>query len=289
MNVDLLKMLCAVPSLTYHEDAMVQFLVDLVSHNETRYGRCWTDKHKNVFVVKGCASYRPCVAAHIDTVQPLRPVVIYEKQGRIQATDTTGLRVGFGADDKSGVFTCLELLEQSDNIAAAFFAAEECGCVGARNADSAFFSEVGYVIEFDCPSRGLLSYSVGGVQLFEDQGEFIQTAFPALQHHGVTQWQRHPFTDVLAVRTRFPISCLNLASGYYNWHAHDEYIKLSDTAAMIRAAADVIDVLGERHYPFACGEDSKGETLLEVTGLNVPRDLDLHEETPVTFANMPVV
>ena len=74
---------------------------------------------------------------------------------------------------KAGVFICLELLERFDNIAVALFAAEEAGCVGSRNADPKFFERVGCVIEFDCPGRGLVSYTSGGVRLFENGGDFI--------------------------------------------------------------------------------------------------------------------
>jgi hypothetical protein len=279
MNVKLLKRICEVPTQTYHEDAMVKFLMDFVSSNESRYGRCWTDQYKNVFIVKGTGQYLPCVAAHIDTVQSLAAVTVREENGRIIAVGAEGQRVGFGADDKSGVFICLELLEQFDNIAVAFFAAEEVGCVGARNADKRFFEQVGYVVEFDCPSWGLMSYTVSGEQLFANHGEFIRTAFPVLQNHGITQWQRHPYTDVMAVRQRFPISCLNLASGYYNWHQVSEYIKLSDTAAMLVAAADIIDVFGPHAYPFNKRHGwATGQTLLEVTQLNVPKDNELCEE-----------
>lgn len=75
---------------------------------------------------------------------------------------------------------CLELLERFDNIAVALFAAEEVGCVGSRNADPEFFERVGYVVEFDCPGRGLVSYTSGGVRLFQNDGDFIKTALPVM-------------------------------------------------------------------------------------------------------------
>ena len=51
---------------------------------------------------------------------------------------------------------------------------------------------VGYLIEFDCPSKGLVSYTSGGVRLFANDGDFIQRAAPVMVKYSLNQWQHHP-------------------------------------------------------------------------------------------------
>ena len=267
MNLNLLKKLCAVPSRTYHEDQMVRFLMDLiVQGGDARFGHCWRDRHNNVFVIKGNAQFYPCVAAHIDTVHPLRTVHIQQEDDVLKA-EFRGKQVGFGADDKGGVYICLELLQKFENIAVAFFASEEFACQGSRKADLSFFTKVGYMLEFDCPSRGLFSYTCGGRRLFENDGQFIKTALPVLKQHGVVYWQNHPYTDVMAVRERTTLSCMNLSCGYYNWHDSHEYLRLSDTAASLKMAADLIEALDSLRYDFYRVDNAP--PLIEIGCLNV--------------------
>lgn len=152
----------------------------------------------------------------------------------------------------------------------AFFATEELGCRGSYGADLRVFDHMGYLLEFDCPSRGLFSYTSSGMRLFENQGEFIHTALPVLLKHGMTEWQNHPYTDVMAVRKRTTLSCMNLSCGYYNWHAKDEYVRLSDTEAMLAMAIELVGALGARRYDFdAAKEDAASPPLLEVKPLRV--------------------
>ena len=237
---------------------------------EGRRGRCWSDQHNNVYILKGDAELYPCVAAHTDTVHPMREVKIIEQDGMLVGFDDQGRRVGIGADDKSGVYICLELLEQFQNIAVAFFAGEELCCRGAYAADPAFFEKVGYVVAFDGPARGLVSYTAGGVRLFQNDGDFIRRALPVLNRHGAVNWQRHPFTDVMALRERFTFSCMNLSCGYYNWHASDEFLKLEDTAAAVEMGHDLLEALGERRYDYDRSQPEAPEPPVEVTGLTLP-------------------
>ncbi len=246
---------------------MVRFLVNhLARHGAAlRSTRIVEDCNNNVFIRKGHAPYLPCVAAHLDTVHPLRPVKIVEQDGVLLGVDEHGQRAGIGADDKAGVFICLELLERFDNIDAALFAAEEVGCHGAYHAPAEWFRDVGYVIEFDSPG-GASSYTCGGIQLFADHGEFIREAAPILASHGLNRWHRHTATDVVALRRRFGVSCLNLPCGYYNAHSPREYVVLDEVEAALAAGGDLVRALGCRRYPFDANEAESGLPLAEVTG-----------------------
>ena len=270
MRLDLLKQILAVPTCSRQEDRMVAFLTAYVKQGgEQQRGHCWVDDHKNVFIVKGRADYFRCVAAHIDSVHSPKQVEIVQQDGILFGLDANGQRAGIGADDKAGVFVYLELLERFDDIAVALFAAEEIGCVGAYHAPAAWFMDVGYVIEFDCPGRGLVSYSSSGTRLFANGGEFIQTAAPVMQAHGLTRWQHHPYTDVMALRRRFDFSCLNLSCGYYNWHRADEYLVLDEVEAAVAAGTDLVRALGSRRYLFGADDHDNALPLQEVTGLQL--------------------
>lgn len=270
MRLDLLKRLLAVPSYSRQEGRMVEFLVEHVrQRGKERCGEIVTDECNNVFIRKGGPGVVPCVAAHIDTVHPLRSVKIVERDGVLVGFDEHGQRTGIGGDDKVGVFVCLELLEHFDHIAVALFAAEEIACVGAKLAPAAWFEDVGCVVEFDCPGRGLVSYTSNGTRLFANGGEFIQTAAPVLQAHGLTHWQHHPYSDVMALRQRFGFSCLNLSCGYRNWHCSDEHVVIEEVEAAINAGKALISTLGCRAYPFAGEAEDAAAPMFAVTDLQL--------------------
>ena len=291
MRVELLNQLLLLPSSSHHEQAVVEFIVRHVESMGPRSGvRCWVDAHNNVYITKGDAEFLPCVAAHIDTVHRSAPACIVQHGGLLVGFDESGRRTGIGGDDKAGVFICLELLERFDNIAVALFAAEEVGCVGARNADPKFFERVGCVIEFDCPGRGLVSYTSGGMRLFQNDGEFITTALPVMCRHGALQWQHHPFSDVKAIGGRFGLSCLNVSAGYYNWHRHDEFVKLADVEHALAFGTDLVRALGHRRYEFDSSVPDLAEPAVPVTGLNLdllmnPFDWNRKTNTPFDPTN----
>ena len=64
----------------------------------------------------------------------MTPVQIIQQDGMLIGFNKYGQRSGMGADDKAGVFICLELLERMDNVAVALFAAEEATGVRDRRA-----------------------------------------------------------------------------------------------------------------------------------------------------------
>ena len=270
MRLNLLKNLMAVPTCSRQEHGLVEFIVQHVrQRGAQRCGEVVTDEWNNIFIRKGGGGQVPCVAAHLDSVHPLRPIKIVRQGGILFGVDEMGRRSGIGADDKLGVFVCLELLERFDYIAVALFAAEEIGCLGARHAPADWFKDVGYVIEFDCPGKGVVSYSCGGIRLFANDDEFMQAAVPVLKAYGLTRWQAHPYTDVMVLRKRFNFSCLNLACGYYNLHRSDEYIVLEEAVAAVNAGEALIKALGCRSYLFDAEADDLAKPLFAVTGLQI--------------------
>lgn len=275
VRLNLLKQVLAVPTCSRQEGQMVEFIVEHVRQRGAKHcGEITTDAWNNVFIRKGGPGIVPCVAAHIDTVHPMKPVRIEQQNGMLVGFDEHGQRTGIGADDKAGVFLCLELLERFDNIVVVLFAQEEIGYVGAQHAQPEFFKRVGCVLEFDAPANGLVSYTSGGVRLFRNDGDFIRAAMPVLAQFGFVHFQHHPFTDVKAVRQRFALSCLNLSAGYYNWHARDEYVKLADVENALAMATELIPALGERRYDDNGNQPDHAEPPVEVTGLRIPTETE---------------
>jgi len=249
---------------------MVQFVKDYAATipNTTVVA----DRYNNVMIKRGTASFYPCVSAHIDSVQPIeRKYAVEQMNGFLVGIAKNGTRVGFGADDKTGVYICLEMLRRFDNIAVALFSAEEIGCQGASKIEPAFFDNVGYLIEFDCPAHDMMSYSSGGQRLFANNDEFIKTAYPVLQQRGISKWQDHPYSDVMMLRKRFDFSCLNLSSGYYNWHQKDELVKIADTANSLEMAEELVRALGEKQYTFRRGEIDESAPIVPISKLVWPK------------------
>jgi len=270
MNIERFKQVLAVPTQSMREDQLVEFIR---AQAAARPGVvCTVDIYNNVFLKKGNAAFLPCVAAHIDSIQPVdRFFRIVQRNGTLVGVDHKNLRVGFGGDDKAGVYICLELLDRFSDIAVAFFAAEEIGCRGAFSADEKMFDNIGYVLEFDCPGRDMFSYTNSGVRLFDNDGDFIKTSFPVLNKWGVNKWQHHPFTDVMALRKRFNFSCMNLPSGYYNWHQPNECVKISDTDNSLEMATELINCLGAVQYDYTHDILEESSPLVPVTSLTFPK------------------
>jgi tripeptide aminopeptidase len=266
MRTDLLKELLAVQTCSTEEERMVEFLV---AHCKAAGYDVYSDKSKNVYVTKGQAEWYPAVAAHIDTVQRFADIEVKlagDNNDRFVGFKAgTEERRGIGADCKTGVFVCLELLAVLPTLKVAFFAMEEIGCGGARQSDPTFFKNIGYLLEFDCPSKNMMSYTSSGVRLFDNDGPFINAALPVLQAYDV-KWQHHPFTDVSVIRPMYNMSCMNLASGYYNWHADTEFAYLPDVQNAIAMGIELIAALGNENYPFK-GDNAKPK--VAVTSLAV--------------------
>jgi tripeptide aminopeptidase len=263
---ELLVELLAVPSLYRNEDVMASFLQKQCEADGFR--AVIDPKTKNVYAVKGFAENYPCLASHIDTVQRHKKVeIVAHKDGRITGIDiATNRQTGIGADCKTGIFTCLEIARRLPAVKLALFACEEIGMIGAYQSDPKFFKDVGYVVEFDCPSRNLASYTSGGTRLFDNQGNFIRTALTVLDDYGV-EFQYHPFTDVKAVVERYRVQCLNLSSGYYNWHCDDEFAFIPDIKNAIEMGERLIKALGCTRYEHL---RTDVEPLMEVNRLRVP-------------------
>ena len=271
-NLDFLKEVLSVPTSTYNEDLMIQFLQNWLTEKNIQN---YTDSHGNVYATKKIQEvpddfYYPCVISHTDTVHGLGSINIREEQLRnaqgklklsLKAYDDNGGPTGIGGDDKCGVFACLSLLEKMPYLKAAFFVSEETGCHGSRRADKSFFHDVGYAIQFDAPENWMITEKCFGQILFDRNTEFFQACDEVLTEGMIAEDMRymvHPYTDVYALRGQFDFSCINFSIGYYDYHSKNEYVVVEDVFNGIDMGKKMIEKLGNKlHYKSAVSNNSR--------------------------------
>lgn len=263
-SLDLLKEVLSVPTKTYQEDLMVEFITNWLKENNIEY---FVDKHKNVYATKQESFlipetfYFPCVISHTDTVHNIDTINVVEEEKlnaqnkikpSLKAYNNQGKPTGIGGDDKCGVFACLTLLKELPYLKAAFFVSEETGCHGSRKANEKFFSNVGYAIQFDAPENWMVTEKCFGQILFDRDTEFFEACDSVLTESMVKEdmeYMVHPYTDVYALRGKFDFSCINFSIGYYNYHTREEYVVIEDVYNGIQMGKKMIEKLGYKlHY-----------------------------------------
>lgn len=261
-DLDHLKEVLSVPTVTYNEEQMVLYICDWLTKNDIEF---YVDGYLNVYATKGGLSednsYYPCVISHTDTVHNIDTINIREEELpnaqkeiklALKAYNDNGEPTGIGGDDKCGVFACLTLLKELPVVKAAFFVSEETGCHGSRRADKEFFKNVGYVIQFDAPENWMISETCSGQVLFDRDSEFFTKCDQVLSESMVNEdmdYMTHPYTDVYAIRKDFDVSCINFSIGYYNYHTKNEYVVVEDVFNGIDIGKKMIELLGYNlHY-----------------------------------------
>ena len=257
----LLKDVLSVPTKTYNEEKMIEFLTNWLKTNGYDY---YVQDNGNIYVTKTTDEvnedfYYPCVVAHTDTVHEIDTINIQEVdlpnyQGEIKPSlmsfNDEGIQTGIGGDDKAGIFACLVLLQELPNIKVAFFVSEETGCHGSFAADDEFFKDVGYAIQFDAPGNWMVSEYCSGTQLFSRDSEFFEVCQEIIHEtfEGREIFQRHPYTDVMALKQKYDFSCINFAIGYYNYHTSKEYVVIDEVYNGIETGKRIIEKLGPRKH-----------------------------------------
>jgi putative aminopeptidase FrvX len=265
-HYQLLKEVLGVQTKTYEETRMIAFLTHYLDQRGYIY---YLDHKRNIYVTKGEAQVYPCVLAHTDTVHNIGTMRVVEIQGRrpqseymnqqfndveprlmLTGRDARGNPSGIGGDDKCGVYVCLRLLEEMDNLKVAFFVSEETGCHGSKEADPEFFQNVGYAIQFDAPGNSIVTEFCSGVRLFDRESEFFRIAHQTLHDFGPWQYQSHPYTDVSQLKRKFDFSCINLACGYYRMHSPHELVDVEDVERTVEVGLAMLAQLGQQKYEY---------------------------------------
>lgn len=239
----------SVPSYSGKESRMTQYILDYCKKNNLS---AYSDEYGNVYVTKGEAEYYPCVVSHIDTVHPITEMEIRDAGDVLFAMTPDNRRTGIGGDDKAGVFVCLEMLMETDVLKAAFFVAEEVGCLGSYLSDRNFFKNVGYAIQFDAPYHDWISHRSDGVQLFDIDSEFYQKIEPIFESdmRGYSRkcLGNHPYTDVSALKRLYDFACINYSVGYERMHSPHEIVVVSNVLSCLEMAKKMVKSLGNTKY-----------------------------------------
>ena len=77
-NYELLKEVLSVPTKTYQEERMVQFITNWLTENNIPF---YVDEMSNIYATKQTdenISYFPCVIAHTDTVHNIDTINVFE-------------------------------------------------------------------------------------------------------------------------------------------------------------------------------------------------------------------
>lgn len=255
MNKDLLFKLYCIHSESGNEKKMRRFLRKVA--NECGAYAIETDKYGNLLITKGQSETYPCLAAHMDQVQHKhsKDFRVVEVDGDILGWSAKSHeQQGLGADDKNGIFICLELLRKFDVMKVAFFVGEEVGNVGSSQVDLSFFKDCRFIIEPD--RRGqtdlITSMYCGAVcskKFIEDIG---YKNYGYKEEHGT-------ITDVGELVERgVGISCLNLSCGYYNAHSDEEITVLSHLENCMNFVEHIVETCKEV-YPFEGGYGGYGK------------------------------
>jgi tripeptide aminopeptidase len=263
-DITLLKEVLSVPTKTYQEELMIDFLVDWltknnIDHKVDEFGNVYAIKQESLLIPPDF--YFPCVISHTDTVHNIDTINIREEilpnaqkelKPSLKAYNDFNKPTGIGGDDKCGVFACLTLLKELPYLKAAFFVSEETGCHGSKKADENFFKNVGYAIQFDAPENWMITEKCFGQILFDRETEFFSTVNLILTEgmdNESMKYMVHPYTDVYALRTKFDFSCINFSIGYYNYHTANEYVVIDDVFNGIDMGRKMIEKLGYNlHY-----------------------------------------
>lgn len=140
----LLKELYGIHSQSGKEGRLSRFICGWIRTN-VHGARIERDRSTgNIYITKGRSETYPCMVAHLDQVQDYHP-------SDFRAVETDEIIFGYsakdrrycglGADDKNGIWLCLQSLLVTDALKVAFFVEEETGCTGSGRARMEFFDD----------------------------------------------------------------------------------------------------------------------------------------------------
>lgn len=249
-----LKEVLSIPTHSRSEGLMIEYLERTLTEKGYSYKKDSLGSIYVTKVTKGNPTHLPCFVAHTDTVHHINHNLMVVQLEEDDKTILTGIDSetlkpsGIGGDDKCGVFLCLEMLDKLDNVKVALFVSEEIGCIGSHQADTEFFKNVGYAIQYDSPKGNSMSLTLMGKKLFNEKSDFGGKVSNLIVEHGITSWERHPYTDIWPLMEKFNFSCLNLAAGYHRYHTHNEYVVVEEVQNAFELGLRLHENLGESFY-----------------------------------------
>ena len=267
INLDFIYDLMSVPSYSRNERRMQLYIINWARRRNIKV-EC--DAKGNLYLTKGELSngeVYPCVTSHMDTVQEKSKV--YSDAGTRLEIVTSEVQVytdkdkefyggdykhkisvdgqGIGADCKAGIVISLSLMEHFEKMKAAFFVEEEIGMCGSKAMDETFFNDCGYCIGWDSPDLNRAAWKSSGTKLFS--AEFYKNFLkPVCDKWGMTDFRSEPFTDIINIREKSKLMCMNFGNGGYEAHCYTEYCIIEDMDHALGMGIDIIETLGNKLY-----------------------------------------
>ena len=239
MDFKLLKQLYKIHSKSGYEGKIISFICKWVNKNipNVKIELNWNTG--NIYITKGKAETYPCMVAHLDQVQTYHPVdftVIETKDLLLGYSPNERSFCSLGADDKNGIWLCLQCLQKFDCIKVAFFVSEEAGCIGSSKARMGFFDDCRFVIQPDRKGNSDVITKIGFCDICSD--DFIRDIQP--KEYGYTPTEGM-MTDVEQLKENgLAISCINVSCGYYEPHTDNEFTDKNDLLKCLRFIEHII-------------------------------------------------
>lgn len=218
LDWNILTKLYSIFSPTYDEDKIIKFIShqlelidDIIIEN---------DSYGNIYVTKGNNESYPCLISHLDQRQKSvgNNFKIIKNNGEYSGKSDRGYE-GLGADDKNGIFLCLEALKNFDVLKVIFLKDEETKEKGSKYADLSFFDNCRYVLDIDRKGNSDFVIMSKGIELCSQ--EFVDDIIPIqfgynISLNGLTS-NSHTLKKKGLDKSIVLISC-----GYYSCHTRYE-------------------------------------------------------------------
>ena len=180
----------------------------------------------------------PLICAHLDSVQR-RPVTTIKKHKSLIYANGC-----MGADDKNGIWACLQILKYCKNISFIFSVQEEVGgnIAPLLNKYDYIMDKLKYGLVFDrCNGSDIIcNANLYGSKRFEKQLAGIGKAYGYKPAGGV-------WSDADAISEY--VSCANLSVGYYNHHTDIEYTLFNELVNAVKFGLAIIKKTKKRYSP----------------------------------------
>ena len=229
---------------------IIEYIKRFVNSNKLRYTE---DKYGNIYVEKGNSSTYPCIVSHVDTVHSLESAFMIKKVGyKWYAFNPNTMRqAGIGGDDKVGVFMCLSLLKDCENIKVVFYRDEEGGCKGSTQSilhNKEWYKDCSFLLACDRRGRSDLILDTAGCSNLMVSDEFQNDFDHIFEKYNFTKGSGTVSDATNMFEKGINISCLNVSVGYYNPHTSYEYIDTRDINNTYKMLLDMVEIT-KKKYP----------------------------------------
>lgn len=255
-NLALLKSLYMIASPSGGEKKMRKFIKKYV-RTIAPDAVVESDKAGNLYVTRGESETYPVCVSHMDEVHDRRHgLILTVGGGIIEGRNASDYQPeGIGADDKNGIWVCLQLLARFEVCKLAFFVSEERGCVGSCQCDMSFFDNARFVLQCDRKGSHDFVDNAAGVELSTEEW---RNAI-GLDDYGYAAHDGG-MTDVMELKELgLKVCCANMSCGYYNPHSDEEVTVLAELQNTYNLCEHIFETMTDV-YPHEYLEPVKSKT-----------------------------